>query len=280
MENFLSACKIGRYIANFLLLAAVISMVGCSVNLPQIRVKSPNILTSAEPLPEIPVLGAITASDAQYEKYSGYVRDYLFKQLEKKELLYKRQATDPAEEPNETRQILSGQIDFSSVANPTDNSKTALEIQIKFNLGDKSNSFVHSITLSGIIEQIDQPGIESALRYYVDSYLDMIFPPRPKVAIAMARGFSKFDRQGRELARQGDYAGALEKFRQAIDAKPYDHAALYNAALVCEALGEYENGLQYYRRAWQLKQRPEYKKAIERVEGLLYGPQGAPPPQK
>jgi len=96
----------------------------------------------------------------------------------------------------------------------------------------------------------------------------------------MARGYSKYDREGRDLARQGDYTEALEKFRQAIDAKPYDHAALYNAGLVCEALSNYENGMQYYRRAWQLKQRPEYKKAIERVEELLYGPQGAPPPQQ
>lgn len=85
----------------------------------------------------------------------------------------------------------------------------------------------------------------------------------------MSKGMSDYDAQGRQSVAAGNYQKALTQFRQAIDAHPADHTALYNAGLVCEAMGLHGRGLGFYRRARRLADNPEYQRALGRLEILV-----------
>ena len=55
-------------------------------------------------------------------------------------------------------------------------------------------------------------------------------------------------------------------FGKAIDARPDDHAALYNAGVVCEALGDYVGAMRYYERAEALAEDADYQQGLARVK--------------
>jgi len=100
----------------------------------------------------------------------------------------------------------------------------------------------------------------------VDWFFGIVYPSDNTVTASLARGWTKHDRFGRKLVKQGDYLAALSAFRKAIDARPDDHAALYNAGLICQALGDYPRAYRFYRRAYNLKPDSVYYDCLERVE--------------
>ena len=66
-----------------------------------------------------------------------------------------------------------------------------------------------------------------------------------------------------------NYLASLTYFRQAIDARPNDHAALYNAAIISEALGDYHRAEKYCNRALKLAPEEKYQIAYERMQRYL-----------
>ena len=93
-----------------------------------------------------------------------------------------------------------------------------------------------------------------------------LFPEPITFQVRLARGKSKFDRQGREAAGRGDYPGAMAYFIQAVDARPDDHAALYNAAIISQVRGDYPGAFTYIKRALLLADKIEYRVTYQRIQ--------------
>ena len=96
--------------------------------------------------------------------------------------------------------------------------------------------------------------------------LSLLQPVKKNQSYNLARGLSEHDRRGRTYVKQGHYELALGEFQKAIDANPGDHAALYNAGLICEWLGEHERALQFYQRANRISRQEIYQLATARLE--------------
>ena len=111
--------------------------------------------------------------------------------------------------------------------------------------------------------------LSTVLSQWVDDFVGRLYIDAVAATYGMSEGLSEYDAQGRESIAAGNYQDALARFRQAIDANPADHAALYNAGLVCEAIGDHGRALGFYRRARRLGNNPEYRRALGRVEDLL-----------
>ena len=119
-----------------------------------------------------------------------------------------------------------------------------------------------------------QPGshlvhVRSVLSGWVDNIVNRLWPPERETRTQLARGKSRYDLQGRTWVKQGEHRKALAAFLQSIDDRPSDHASLYNAGLVCEALGDYRRALGFHHRAQRLANIEDYQLAAMRVESIL-----------
>jgi hypothetical protein len=52
----------------------------------------------------------------------------------------------------------------------------------------------------------------------------------------------------------------------ALSEKPNDHRAAYGAGVACEASGDYEGALHYYKRAYAGQADPTYREARDRLK--------------
>jgi tetratricopeptide (TPR) repeat protein len=75
--------------------------------------------------------------------------------------------------------------------------------------------------------------------------------------------------QGVKLLRADMYEDALDQFKQAIAEDPEDDRAIYAAGVACEALGNFDEALGYYRRAYAAEAEPEYGAAKKRLDDDL-----------
>lgn len=99
----------------------------------------------------------------------------------------------------------------------------------------------------------------------VDQFVEKISPHQVTAQERLRGGKSKAVATGNKLAKAGDYAEALEMYQAAIAAKPDDHGAIFNAGVVCEALGKLDKAEQYYDRAFRIKPEEQYILARKRV---------------
>ena len=74
---------------------------------------------------------------------------------------------------------------------------------------------------------------------------------------------------GNRAAAGGEYAKALRRYEDALGAHPLDDAALFNAALMCEALGRFDEAAKYADRAAVLKSDKDYVRLGQRARGEL-----------
>ena len=213
--------------------------------------------------------GHFRAGSAEHNKYAEFVGSYLVKGLERKELA--SPATIPTSpEVEKPVLVINGNVGFVHIPAPDDGGRIVWRIDTTFHLTDKKiGNVIQSTTLSKITYQVDEDGIHRVLRGIVDSYLSEIRPANIPISVRMARGGTGYGREGRKLASEGDYAGALELFLQAIDEQPGDDGALFNAGLMCEYLGDYERAGKFYRRALQLTDKADYNNACERIDRRL-----------
>jgi len=216
------------------------ALAGCAPSLPRVDIKlPPTHQTPLAPSGKL-LLGDISCSDGNQFDCADYVRGHLTEQLAQRNIaLIDSDSHGPAQIAA-VPAVLHGHVRLVPLADPT--RPAAMRIITTFTLAEApSKPAIWSCTLESIASQ-DQ--LRTALYADVDLLLDKLYPKEQLITGRFHRGWSRFDRQGRRQAAQRNYAAALTCFRQAIDARPDDHAALYNAGLVCEATGDYQRGYE------------------------------------
>jgi len=73
-------------------------------------------------------------------------------------------------------------------------------------------------------------------------------------------------RQGNELARQGDWAKAMERWQAALAENPESDAAMYNLGVACEAKNDFGRAYRMYSAAAERSDKDLYQQALARVE--------------
>ncbi len=73
-------------------------------------------------------------------------------------------------------------------------------------------------------------------------------------------------REGNKLARDGNWAGAIERWHRALAENPESDAAMYNLGLAYEALGNFDRARQMYSAAFNQAGDEPYQVALQRAE--------------
>ncbi len=241
---------------------AIIPQAGCQFCRPTISLRK---APATEPLIKQPSalyqVAKFTSRQTNSNLYTVYAQKYLAESLGEAELSLK------SHEIVQNAQIwqISGALALTHIFEAQADTTSSVKLEITFNLTPlPSDRIAKSIILT------ERPGvtpieIRAGVRRLVDSFISRLDPDEVFIDCRLAEGHSRFDRQGRCLAEKGNYTEALLKFRQAIDSQPGDHASLYNAAVVCEALQEYQRARAYYKRALTITRNDDYLKGLERV---------------
>ena len=103
----------------------------------------------------------------------------------------------------------------------------------------------------------------------VEEFVQKISPHTIEVSVKMEKGKSKVVETGNKLARAGEYAEAMELYRQAVEAKGDDDGAMFDLGLMCEATRDFTQAEQWYSKAFALKDNEKYSTARARVRKLL-----------
>jgi len=222
-------------------------------------------------------LGPFTAERPEDASHAFAVRDYLAERLPSLTPAAPGGATAAsAAQPRPAPAapyVIDGAVSLRRVADPA-NPAPADRILVRGELNlslrqPPGAAAVQSFIAARTAGDQSPQAIQAALRQAADVFLDWLAGPAAPEPVKMAAGHSRFDRRGRRLAAQGRWEEALACFRQAADARPDDHAALFNAGLTCEALGRYHESQVFYERALRQSDRGEYRRARGRVQGIL-----------
>lgn len=100
-------------------------------------------------------------------------------------------------------------------------------------------------------------------------FLARFAPRRVTVSQALKEGPNQRVQSGNRAASRGEYAKALKRYQDAIQADPMDDAALFDAALMCEALGRLDEAATYADRAAVLRDDNDYLRLGRRARGEL-----------
>jgi tetratricopeptide (TPR) repeat protein len=216
--------------------------------------------------PDLPVkAGHVSVGPAEYREYAQALREEL-----KASLAARPERVKPARAAKKTcsltpalRVNLTAEIIKTTLSN--DPGHSILRAEAVFEVEDPNGiTLIHSV-LTG---QDNPLRLGPLLRELTDTFVARLYGHKQSLNVTLARGAGKFDEQGREAAARGDYAAALAFFRQAIDARPHNHGSLFNAGLMCEALGQYPQAQRYYQRATELAAQSPYRLARERVQRI------------
>jgi len=101
----------------------------------------------------------------------------------------------------------------------------------------------------------------------VEEFLAKISPHREVIEERLWKGKTDFVKSGNRFAEAGEYADALELYLQGIKEKPDDRGAIFNAGVVCEAMGRLKEAQAYYDQAIAIKAKApsQFIKALSRV---------------
>jgi len=212
----------------------------------------------------VPSVGQFTAQFPDHTQYAQYVQQYLKQRLAKVQPL----STDSAEDLPLLQ--IQGMVKLHRLTDSKNPENVTVHTEVTFNLHDpESKTVKQSIVSRSQTQEDTQSAIQAVLRRTVDVYMNQMFPEEITIACPMAFGESRYDKLGRQAAADGDFDQAFDYFRKAIDEFPDDHAALYNAGLVSEALKIYPRALKYYQRALKLADLPEYNINLYRVRDII-----------
>ncbi|MDP7637694.1 MAG: CsgG/HfaB family protein [Phycisphaerae bacterium] len=103
----------------------------------------------------------------------------------------------------------------------------------------------------------------------VAEILRKISPHQETVEVQLSKCKSKVGKGGHTFAKEKEYADALEMYVAAIEEKPDDHGALFNAGVMHEVMGRPDKAAQFYSLAIELKKDARYIRARSRVRELL-----------
>jgi len=254
-----------RYLILLSMFTAATIFVGCDTNRPLIPVKDGVSVESLIKEPyDILAVGEFGAQAPEHKKYADFLRAYLEQRLNER-------APPKAINGSAIELLILGNLRILTDVKGADANRALVRIETTFEIADKATGYViRSIMLAKEADR-EQASIQTRLRELVDRFVGRLYREEKVINCPMVPGRSHFDRSGREWAQRGNYEKALESFRQAIDTKPNDHAALYNAGLICEVSGQYERAQGYYLRAKGLAKRSDYTIACERIKRKISG---------
>jgi len=258
----------------------------CGCAEPQVFVTLPDRFGQA-PAPQVqPVIwsvGNVTVEPPEFAEYSPICRDRLGQRLAAMQNTA-QQGSPAAGDGDQATLRVDAAVKVLHAAKASERAAGATKIEITFNLVDAAGSRLIRSTMLASPGYRQTDGAEGSdarpaddrdliagwCAEAVDIFLANLYRQASSVEVPLANGRSQFDRRGRALAAKGDYPGALASFRRAIDAAPGDHAALYNAGVVCEAMGDLRRANRFYRRAARLSDNSTYRTARDRV-GAAWG---------
>lgn len=247
-----------------LLLAVTVACAGCSQPSAVVYLYSSDRHVGSTSSPQI-YLSQVTVISEQLPEVSGEISDFIDQKLS-------AWLTKPSVPPASTFVDLSLECHFEASQSVafTEPLPEGVLATVRFDLTELAS---HQITRSLRFEACDSSEQPMTLQTCFDQWLDelseTLHPSTVSRPYTLARGISKHDRQGRKLVEQGDHQAALRLFQKAIDAHPNDHAALYNAGLVCEVLVKKQRALSFYQRAYRISPKQDYQTAIARIENAL-----------
>ncbi len=111
--------------------------------------------------------------------------------------------------------------------------------------------------------------IGEAVNRGVREFIAQILPCEVRCELAVESSGNQDCRMGVQMLRADDYSGALRYFKAAMAADGNDHLATYGAGVAAEAAGNFEQALQYYRRACGMNAGKRYQEAKERLSRHL-----------
>jgi tetratricopeptide (TPR) repeat protein len=107
--------------------------------------------------------------------------------------------------------------------------------------------------------------LSSLIDECVAEFVAKISPHQVVVSEKLGKGKSDEVKTANKLAVAGEYAEALAIYKAAAAANGEDHEALFNAGVMCEALGDFAEAEQYYDRAFKIKPQEQYLIARKRM---------------
>jgi len=99
----------------------------------------------------------------------------------------------------------------------------------------------------------------------VGDFVATICPHAVRVETKLAAGKSPTVKSGNALALAGEHEAALEQYKIALDRNADDHGAAYNAGLMYEATGSFDDARKLYARAVALNKDSRYAEGLARV---------------
>ena len=99
----------------------------------------------------------------------------------------------------------------------------------------------------------------------VEEFLSKICSYEVVVEEELQPGKGKKAAKGTKFAAAGEYADALKYYESGISANPDDHECVFNAGVMCEALGDFSKAEKYYQRALDIEPKKRYIRARKRV---------------
>jgi curli biogenesis system outer membrane secretion channel CsgG len=107
--------------------------------------------------------------------------------------------------------------------------------------------------------------LEDLVDQCVQEFVSKVSPHRIVVREKLMTGKSQSVETGNKLAAAGEYAEALGCYLQAVETKPGDDGAMFDAGLMYEAMGKLDKALEFYDRAFRVKDLEKYVLARRRV---------------
>lgn len=112
---------------------------------------------------------------------------------------------------------------------------------------------------------------QALLRLCAEDMAARLLPRRHVIRVSPAGDHGEQGRLAREAVMRGQYDRALKMYHDAMGRAADDHAAIFNAALMCEMLGIYQKAQEYYDQAVRLDANPAYVQGRERVRKVRAG---------
>jgi len=97
-------------------------------------------------------------------------------------------------------------------------------------------------------------------------FISRLMPVRVDVEVEVVSSGSANCVQGVKQLRGEMYREALSSFEAALAAKPEDDRAAFGAGVACEALGQFDRALHYYKMAAAADSSPKYQDAMGRMK--------------